>query len=61
MNWHSVENEANFKPALVLKTKRLKNMDFSKRSAQDTTLLILHIFGVVDILQDITLILGRKH
>jgi peptidyl-dipeptidase Dcp len=20
MNWHSVENEANFKPALVLKT-----------------------------------------
>jgi peptidyl-dipeptidase Dcp len=22
MNWHSVENEANFKPALVLKTKR---------------------------------------
>jgi hypothetical protein len=36
-------------------------MDFSKRSAQDTTLLILHIFGVVDILQDITLILGRKH
>jgi peptidyl-dipeptidase Dcp len=27
MNWHSVENEANYKPALVLKTKRLKNMD----------------------------------
>jgi peptidyl-dipeptidase Dcp len=32
MNWHSVENEANFKPALVLKTKR-KNMTLSKRSA----------------------------
>jgi peptidyl-dipeptidase Dcp len=33
MNWHSVENEANFKPALVLKTKRLKIWTVSKRSA----------------------------
>jgi peptidyl-dipeptidase Dcp len=24
MNWHSVENEANFKPALVLKDEALK-------------------------------------
>jgi peptidyl-dipeptidase Dcp len=24
MNWHSVENEANFKPALVLKTSAKK-------------------------------------
>jgi peptidyl-dipeptidase Dcp len=60
MNWHSVENEANFKPALVLKTKRLKIWTVSKRSAYKIPLLILHIFEVVDILQDITLILGRK-
>jgi peptidyl-dipeptidase Dcp len=32
MNWHSVENEANFKPALVLKTKQ-KIWTLSKRSA----------------------------
>jgi peptidyl-dipeptidase Dcp len=60
MNWHSVENEANFKPALVLKTKRLKIWTLSKRSAYKIPHLFC-IFGVVDILQDITLILGRKH
>jgi peptidyl-dipeptidase Dcp len=27
MNWHSVENEANFKPALVFEDEALKNMD----------------------------------
>jgi peptidyl-dipeptidase Dcp len=61
MNWHSVENEANFKPALVLKTKRLKIWTLSKRSAYKIPHSYFAHIWVVDILQDITLILGRKH
>jgi peptidyl-dipeptidase Dcp len=59
MNWHSVENEANFKPALVLKTKRLKIWTLSKQVPTRYHPYFAHIW--VDILQDITLILGRKH
>jgi hypothetical protein len=57
MNWHSVEMKLILNP--VLKTKRLKIWTVSKRSAYKIPHLILHIFGVVDILQDITLILGK--
>jgi peptidyl-dipeptidase Dcp len=45
MNWHTVSNEADFKPTLVLKTSTRKIRIISKRSLQDTILLILRTFG----------------